>query len=220
MEKIAERVKKIRKLKNRSLHDCAKRLDISKKDYHQFEEGQGVLSLPEIELLAIFLEVPIPSLFEPSEAGLDRLLLLSDERKPSYKHLRNKMIQTKLNIEMADLDISVENLNQDTGIPLETLKSYQNNGARIPFAHLAIICDRLGISIKSLLPEETQANQEAPMHEHLKQLQWQPEYHDNENNDLVDEDKQLQEIFRAIKNLTLKDQAEIAKILLEKLKAP
>lgn len=219
MEKTAERVKRIRKLKNRSLHDCAKLLDISKEHYHHFEEGEGDLSLPEMELLAIFLEVPTPSLFEPSDKGLDKLFLLSDERKPDYKNIRNKIIQTKLNLEMDNQDISIDNLNQYTGIPLETLKSYQDNGTRIPFAHLTIICDHLGISIKSLLREETEENQEELIHEHLEQSQWQPEYHENENNDLVDEDTRYQEIFHAIKNLTVKDQAEIAKVLLEKLKA-
>lgn len=219
MEKIAERVKRIRKLKNRSLHDCAKLLDISKERYHQFEEGEGVLSLPEIELLAIFLDVPIPSLFEPSDRELEKLQLLSADRKPNYTNIRNKMIQTKLNLEMDNQDISVESLNQDTGIPLETLNSYQDTGARIPFDHLTMICDHLDISIKSLLLEQKEGNQEESMHDHLEQSQWQPEYHENENNDLVEEDTRYQEIFRAIKSMSVKNQAEIAKVLLEKLKA-
>ncbi len=218
MEKIVERIKQIRKLKNRSLHDCAKVLNIPKERYHHFEEGNGVLSLPELELLAIFLEVPMQSLFQDSDLELDQAALLSEEKMPVYKNLRDKMIRTKLNLEMENKGISVENLNDKTGIAMQTLKSYQENGESIPFDHLTRITELLGIPINSLLQNTFESDQEVMKEKNQEQAQWQPKYQDNREMS-VEEETPHMVLLQAVKRLSIKDQAEIAKLLLEKLKA-
>jgi transcriptional regulator with XRE-family HTH domain len=218
MEKIVERIKQIRKLKNRSLHDCAKVLNIPKERYHHFEEGNGVLSLPELELLAIFLEVPMQSLFQDSDLELDQAALLSEEKMPMYKNLRDKMIRTKLNLEMENKCISLENLSDNTGISLQTLKSYQENGESIPFDHLTRITEHLGIPINSLLQDTFESDQEVMKEKNQEQTQWQPEYQDNREMS-VEEETPHRVLLEAVKSLSIKDQAEIAKLLLEKLKA-
>jgi transcriptional regulator with XRE-family HTH domain len=218
MEKIVERIKKIRRLKNRSLHDCAKVLNIPKERYHLFEEGNGVLSLPELELLAIFLEVSMQSFFQDSDLELDETALLSEEKMPKYKNLRDKIIRTKLNREMENKGISVENLNDKTGISLQTLKSYQENGESIPFDHLTQITKHLGIPINSLLQDTFESDEEFAVEEDQEQTQWHPEYQDGREIPFEEETPQTV-LLEAVKSLSMTDQAEIAKLLLEKLKA-
>lgn len=219
MEKIVERIKQIRKLKNRSLHDCAKVLNIQKERYHHFEEGNGVLSLPELELLAIFLEVPLQSFFQDSDLELDQAALLSEEKMPMYKNLRDKMIRTKLNLEIENKGISAENLNDKTGISLQTLKSYQENGESIPFDHLTQITEHLGIPINSLLQDTPESDEEFIVEKNQEQAQWQPEYQDGREIPYDEEETPQTVLLEAVKSLSMTDQAEIAKLLLEKLKA-
>lgn len=218
MEKIVERIKQIRKLKNRSLHDCAKVLNIQKERYHHFEDGNGVLSLPELELLAIFLEVPLQSFFQDSDLELDQAALLSEEKMPIYKNLRDKIIRTKLNLEIEKKGISLENLNDKTGISLQTLKSYQENGESIPFDHITQITEHLGIPINSLLQDTLESDEEFIIGKDQEQSQWEPEYQDSRG--IPDEEETPQTVLlEAVKSLSITDQAEIAKLLLEKLKA-
>ncbi|MDT8381184.1 MAG: helix-turn-helix transcriptional regulator [Brevefilum sp.] len=218
MEKIVERIKKIRKLKYRSVHDCAKVLNIPKERYHHFEEGNGVLSLPELELLAIFLEVPLQSFFQDSDLELDKAALLSEEKMPIYKNLRDKIIRTKLNLEIENNGISVENLSDNTGISLQTLKSYQENGESIPFDHLTRITELLGIPINSLLQDTIESDEEFVVEKVQEQTQWQPEYQDGREIPVEEETPQTV-LLEAVKSLSMTGQAEIAKLLLEKLKA-
>ena len=53
---IPERIKTIRKSKRRSIHDCATILGLSKGTYLNIEKGLEPITLPELELLALYFE--------------------------------------------------------------------------------------------------------------------------------------------------------------------
>lgn len=216
MDKISIRVKEIRTQKRRSLHDCANLLGIPKETYHLFEEGNGVLSLPDLELLAIFFEIPAHSFFEESIDENLQFTLLQEKKKGIFTELRNKMISTTLAHERENHEINLEDLSQTTGIPLEVLVAYENHETAIPLEHLVPLCGHLNLPIKSLLfnPEKS----EEPEKEHDNQGAWVPEFSiELPDNEEIPEDL-YQQVILGMKSIPGKDQAELAKLLIEKLK--
>ena len=215
MENISNRIKQIRKIKQRSLHDCAKLLEISKEDYLQFEEGQASLSLPELELLAIFLEVPPEMLLDESDIEFDNFSLLQEGKKSIFVALRNKMIGAQLAFERTNNGISLDELNENTGISLEVLLTYEDNNASIPLNHLFLICNELDLDIKSLLLQENFAEMDGAQ----EQIERQPEFSKVVSEFETEDTDLYQEIIRGMKRLPEEDQADIAKFLLKKLKS-
>ena len=217
MKTISNQIKKIRKVKQRSLHDCAKLIGISKEEYHDFEEGNASLSLPEIELLAIYFEIPPIFLFRDSNIEFEIYSLLSEEKKQIFKNLRNKMIGARLAFERDNVGLGLEDLNNETGISVELLESYEGTNSDIPLDHLTLICNQLNISLESLLFQDIPNKTETSTTE--KHLHENPEYLEKVSESNDDQNDFYQQMIRGIKSMPQKDQAEIAKMLLERLKS-
>ena len=216
MNNISSRVKQIRKLKQRSLHDCAKLLGISKEKYHQFEEGEASISLPEIELLTSFFEIPPEIIFQDSSLDTGQHSILEDNTKPTFINLRNKMIGAQLSIERQNCGMSLEDLENKTNIPVDLLIMYEDGNTSIPTNDLFLICHHLEIPLKSLLfqPQSVDMDADQTVEETEPKLQNQKQVENGDNN----QDDVYQQLLQGIKNIPEKDQADIAKIILQKLK--
>jgi transcriptional regulator with XRE-family HTH domain len=216
MEKISNRVKKIRKIKQRSLHDCAKLLGISKEDYLRFEEGDHALSLPDLELLAIFFEIPPEALIDESDIEIDQYSILEEDKKPIYTSLRSKMIGAQLAFERQILGLSLEELVERTGISSEVLVSYENSTTPVPMDHLVAICDQLDLPIQSLLfklnPDEGHIDETSEESEIEPDTVESGDEGEKQGVDLY------HQIIMGLKSIPKKDQAEIAKMILQKMK--
>lgn len=217
METIVNRIKKIRKIKQRSLHDCAKLLGISREDYLKFEEGNGSISLPEIEILAVFLEIPPDLLFEKSSVEFENYSILNDKKMPIFKNLRNKMIRAQLSLERKNTGLSLEELKHATGIPMTALEAYEDDGAVIPIEHLLLICNHLSLPIESLI-FQAETGQEQVV-EDKSQPEKLSEDLENEPMSETQKDDFYQQMIRGMKNISERDQVDIAKMLIEKLKS-
>ena len=216
MEKISNRVKQIRKIKQRSLHDCAKLLGISKEEYLKFEEGDHALSLPELELLALFFEISPETLIEESDIEFDQYSILEEEKKPIYTSLRGKMIGAQIAFERQKLGLSLEELVERTGISSEVLMSYENNTTPVPMDHLAAICDQLDLPFQSLLFKLN------PDEGHIDETSEESEVEPDFIESGAEGEKQGEDIYHQIimglKSIPKKDQAEIVKKILQKMK--
>jgi len=215
-EKIIEQIKQVRTRKQQSIHNCAMILDISKVNYLKFENGEKPLSLPEIELLATYLGIPLQNLFDEGPVKDDSLIILQDEVQPQYRNLRQKMIRAKMNAEKANKGLSLEDLHQETGIPLESLKFYENGDLPIPIHHLIKISKVLSLPMDAFFNQEIMAESRASQQK--SQPNWQQEYPESDDEKRISAGEAHSPLEIAISMLPIEDQAAMAKSLLEKLK--
>lgn len=212
-EDVIHRIQRIRRSKQRSIHDCALILDIPKEDYLKFEEGSVSLTLPEMELLASFFDVPLSSFFDETTPEIVPLSALPRETRSSYKELRHKMIQVRLIMLREEAGISLELLQEMTGISYEDLESYDNGSKPIPVHHLIRICAYLDQPVDVFFSQEPDFL-ENPEDSHHQQ-KWQPEYPEGKN----PAEDPYQQLVEALKQTPKEDQARIAKELLNNLKS-
>lgn len=213
---IIQRIRQIRKSKRFSIHDCATILGYPKKTYHSIEEGTTPLSLPELELLALYFGVS-PALFFNDDQLPIYPLLLKEDIRPHYLNLRGKMIQAMLAGAQDRKGYSLKDIEEATDIPGDVLKAYNNGDCPIPLQDLLQIIDFLDIPLDALIepvweadniPEKISTNDD-----------WQPEFVETETNEIQVEEDPYQDMLAAFRSLPKTDQAQIAKILLDKLKS-
>jgi transcriptional regulator with XRE-family HTH domain len=211
LNNFIEQIKNTRTIKELNQEDCAQILDISAQNYADFEQGNAHLSLPELELLAKYLGLSLQSLTaSDTQANTSAFKILHKSVRPRYKTLRQKMILSKLEADRSAKAITMTELHFATGIPLEKLLAYQKESSPVPIDHLIKMSDALNLPMQRLLN-----------HENITQIilepenetdHWHPEFHGEKQG--RDHEQSYQNLLNAIKSMPMKEQAQIAKIVL------
>ncbi len=132
----------------RTAEQCARAVNLSSEQFAAAERGEHVLSLPELEVLAIYLGVPMAH-FWGGQA-------LSDEPEADYSALltlRHKIVGSLLKQARLDAGREREELAQQVGIDAETLNTYELGQQEVPFLHLEELAQALGVSIDYFVDE-------------------------------------------------------------------
>jgi len=137
----------------KSLKECAAFLGISSSTLSAYEHGRREISLPELELLAYLLKVPVEhfldaepeSLARPSEAissGADLLLV------------RQRIVGALLRQARQDAGISQKELAQAIGCSPGRIAQYEYGQRAIPILELEAIANFLGLPLSYFQDEE------------------------------------------------------------------
>ena len=210
-QQLLKNIHQIRIITKRSIHDCASFLSLSPSEFLEFEQGTSFLSLPQIELLAVFLGVPVSKLFEEDLDDKHQLLIQDRDLHHRYQLIRQKMIQAKITCGQKEKNLSLVDLHQITQIPVNTLESYLHNAMPIPVHHLLLILHALEKPIDQFVNLDIQNGQDN--HQSENATNWQPEFPD-ENHRKVDNGNPYILLLETLDHLPKNDQAEILKALL------
>lgn len=216
-DQVIKRIKQIRKAEQRSPDDCAAVLDMSAEQYLSIEEGIKPLTLPEIELLAIYFRVP-PEMFFSNESIHDEVsFVLSDSILPKFSKVRQKMILAKLVILSNEKQVTLEDIHQSTGIPKKNLLSYFKGDMPIPVDHLLQISAALATPVEEFFSQEISLIEDLTQSQEIKN--WRPEYPSAATSPEDPKVEQYNHLINAIKRMPRETQAQVAKVILEKFKA-
>jgi transcriptional regulator with XRE-family HTH domain len=217
VDTILRRIQQVRKRRQRNIHECAAFLNLSKEAYLEFEQGSEMLTLPEVELLAHFFGVSPVSFFNSNHSEIQLLAILDDQVQPQYIQIRHKMIRARITSEMQKRSISLNLLQELTGIPQIELDGYLKGEKSIPLDHLIEINRALELPAGALVDVDWSDNisDKPPALEN----HWDHEFFPSGDHSAVQENSAYLQLLSALRALPKKDQAEVAKVLLEKLKS-
>jgi transcriptional regulator with XRE-family HTH domain len=136
-----------RKAKRRSSEECAQALGITPDQFQEFESGARAPSLPQLELLAMYLDVPLEHFWGKralSEAGSLGAL----QEKERLMLLRNRVIGMNLRMARNNANFSFDEIAQKTGILEEQLKRYESGETAVPTPELELLAGVLDIPIE------------------------------------------------------------------------
>lgn len=141
-------IRDARALARRSVTECAQAVGVRPGQFRAYEEGRKAPSLPELEALVYFLDLPIDHFWsreiksgkpQPYE-NLDLAKLLA---------VRQRKIGALLRQERLNASISIRNLALETGISGARLKAYELGERPIPLPELEMLVKALGGRIES-----------------------------------------------------------------------
>lgn len=121
----------------RTVEDCAYLVRVSAEEFGSWELGDAVPSLPQLELLAYYLGVPISHFWgtDTLEAKVGRHVDIQTE----YIALRNRMIGALLRQSREEQGLSLEELSQQCAIPTAHLAAYELGETPIPMHELNVL---------------------------------------------------------------------------------
>ena len=146
---LAELVQKAREHARRETAECAQALGISTADFEKAEAGEYPLSLPELEALAMYLNVPMGYFWGSEE--------LANNQRASYEDfidLRQRVIGVLLKQRRLRARQSIEELAQALEVDADTITAYESGNVPIPYLHLEQLGRTLDVNVTHFVDEE------------------------------------------------------------------
>jgi transcriptional regulator with XRE-family HTH domain len=147
-------VRRARLEAGKTQRECARPLGLSASVYSQYEQGNRGFSLPQLEALAYFLDVPRDSLWderyasamkqEEGELPLEQML-----------QLRRKMLAVRLRQCRKSSGLSRRKISDLLGCSIYMVGQYEQGTRDIPLAELEILAERCGESLASFMDQDT-----------------------------------------------------------------
>lgn len=136
----------------RTKQECAELLGVSPATISAYEEGRKAISLPELEVLARFLRVPLRH-FLNTDASLlsEELATLPAE----FILLRQRIIGALLRQAREEAGKTQKELAEDIGCSPRRIASYEYGERPIPVAELEVLARALGRRLEDFLDEES-----------------------------------------------------------------
>lgn len=169
--KLGVLLRDARMARRRSIDELAKAIDISSYVLTSYEEGRKAPSLPDLEVLAFELDVPVQHFLG------ENILSDASSRSASINlgrlaTIRQRIIGATLRQKRMQASITLKDLSLETGFEQEDLKDYEEGARPIPLPELEVILSVLGSPMEAFLdqngPIGDWMNEQSVMQEFLK----------------------------------------------------
>jgi transcriptional regulator with XRE-family HTH domain len=149
-KKLGLLIRDARLASRRSIDECAEAIGIRKILFRAYEEGLRAPSLPELETLVFFLDLPIDH-FWGKQVKSERAAPHKNLDLPKLLAVRQRKIGALLRLERMNASISIRNLAHATNISSERIEAYELGEHPIPLPELELLIKTLGGRIESFL---------------------------------------------------------------------
>ncbi len=166
-------VKRARLRAGKSQRECAAFLGCTPFTFGQYEKGLKGFSLPQLEALAYFLDVPAPSLWDdqyPEPAPTDT----PDLPMEQLMLLRRKILAVQFRQCRQAAGYTQREIGELLGRSAHIVSQYERGKRDIPLAELEIVAEQCGKALEDFVDEDTiplgPAQQERQMLARLNEL--------------------------------------------------
>ena len=147
-KKLGVLIRDARLAARRTVQECADALGIKRALFRAYEEGLRAPSLPELETLVFYLDLPIDH-FWGKQAKSERISPHKNLDLPRLLAVRQRKTGALLRQERMNASVSLRSLAHATGIPGARIKSYELGERAIPLPELELLVKMLGGRIES-----------------------------------------------------------------------
>lgn len=134
---------------DRTTAECARALGLSEDEVVAFEAGEDSPSLPQVELLAYYLDVPVAH-FLGDALIVDQPGLRAATPSPEITELRDRILAVRLMQARVEAQRTLAELSAATGVPEDMLAAFEAGEASIPVPVLEPWCRALTLRIEDL----------------------------------------------------------------------
>ncbi len=158
---------------DKSKKDCATALGVSTSVYAAYEAGRRDISLPELEVLAHFLKMPVSDFFENQDRVVKEETPVS---RAEVVQLRQRIIGALLRKVRLDKSKSAKELAEQLGISPRRITQYEYGQLPIPISQLQEIADILQMPMRYFIDEgHGTIGEEAAMRNQFRQFSELPD---------------------------------------------
>ena len=147
-KKLGVLIRDARMASRRSIRECAEAIGIKSGTFRAYEEGRKAPSLPELETLVYYLDLPIDH-FWSREIKSNSPLPIEALDLSKLLAIRQRKIGALLRQERTNASVAIRNLAHETGISGARIKAYELGERPIPLPELEVLVTTLGGRIES-----------------------------------------------------------------------
>lgn len=140
----------------RSRKDCAAALNITEDAFMAAEEGEASLALPQLEALAMYLDVPLSHFWGTETLDRPRRVDYTD-----FIDLRNKMVGAHIRQARLEANRRPADLAEELDTDEATIAAYEAGKEAVPYFQLERLGKYLGVTVDYFLDR-----QHGPLAEH------------------------------------------------------
>lgn len=122
----------------RSIEECADATGVSPEQFQEFEKGASAPSLPQLEMLALYFNLPLEH-FWGHRALTATMAPEAFQEKDRMMMLRNRVIGTNLRLARNNANLTYQDVFEKTGISEEELKRYELGETAVPTPVLELL---------------------------------------------------------------------------------
>lgn len=134
----------------RSIEDCAAVLHVAPGQFEAWEYGDDAPSLPQLEILAYFLGVPVSHFWAANTFEAEREDH-SENAQAEYQAIRDRMIGVLLRQAREDLRLSLDDLSRASGLAAALLERYELGELPLPMSELSALASVLKKNMRYFL---------------------------------------------------------------------
>lgn len=132
---------------DRKIEECAQAIGVSSETFEEYELGKKPISLPELEGISYYLDVPLDHFWgsktippEDGHQALPNIIQLIQ--------LRNRMIGALLKQARLEAELSLEDLAEHVQLEVPLLEAYELGQEPVPLPRLELLSGSLNRSIR------------------------------------------------------------------------
>jgi transcriptional regulator with XRE-family HTH domain len=150
--KLGVLIRDARLAARKTLPECAQLVGVTSSVLRAWEEGRKAPSLPELEVLAYSMHLPLHH-FWSKDAMSDDASLTESLNLPAVLGIRQRVVGALLRQQRENTSLSVQALSEQSGIPVARLKSYELGARPIPLPELEGLVALLGGQIEAIFDQ-------------------------------------------------------------------
>jgi transcriptional regulator with XRE-family HTH domain len=151
-KKLGVLIRDARLAARKTLPECAQLVGVTRVILRSWEEGRRAPSLPELEVLAYSLHLPLNH-FWSREAISDDAPLTESMNLPALIGVRQRQVGALLRQQRENASLSLRTLSEKSGISTARLKAYEIGERPIPLSELEGLVALLGGQIESVFDQ-------------------------------------------------------------------
>ncbi len=147
-KKLGVLIKDARIASEKSIEDCSKAMGKTPSEFEAYEQGENSPSLPELEALGFYLDIPIDHFLDRESISFEAKENNAFEKIDSLLPIRHRIIGIMMRKARLEANISLEELSQHSEINLQDLTDYEMGTTPIPLPELEVIALALNFSMR------------------------------------------------------------------------
>lgn len=150
---VGAEIRAAREDSGKSIKSAAELIGVGSGTMSSYEHGRRGISLPELELLAYWLDIPVANLLDGLPSAPERTVHFDPKVVVSF---RQKMIGSLLRKHRIASEMTIGKLAEKVGFPASRISAYERGIRPIPIPFLELLVDALNRSMDEYIDTEGQ----------------------------------------------------------------
>jgi len=153
-KKLGILIRDARLSSGKTMRECGNAISVSGSTISAYESGDSSPSLPELEILAYFLKVPVGHFWTGTILSAEDEIFSQLDSQDTMT-LRDKQIGKILEKAREQLELTYEEITEQTGITYGRMKRFEAGESSVPFPELELLTNTLKLSLQKFAEQES-----------------------------------------------------------------